>query len=125
MNSSRKLLALLMVAALLCAAFAPAAFVHSAALLVPLCLRPPGSPLLSHRPPVPGRVSHEKTFLKCVSMSGVMHGFLEWGAHAPRGNRRVNAHHEPTENRAQVRRGGRARRRPPAYRGISYFLIFS
>jgi hypothetical protein len=38
MNSSRKLLALLMVVALLLAAFAPAAFAHSAAILVPLCL---------------------------------------------------------------------------------------
>jgi hypothetical protein len=71
MNSSRKLLALLMVAALLCAAFAPASFAHSAAILVPLCLfsvcltmfpvrrvfdrcslpASPFSPLLASRPP--------------------------------------------------------------------------
>jgi hypothetical protein len=38
MNSPRKLLALLMVAALLCAVFAPASFAQSAAVLVPLCL---------------------------------------------------------------------------------------
>ena len=38
MNHSRKLLALLMVAAMLGAAFAPAAFAQSAAVLVPLCL---------------------------------------------------------------------------------------
>ena len=38
MNFSRKLLALVIVAALLCAAFAPVAFAHSAAILVPLCL---------------------------------------------------------------------------------------
>ena len=38
MNSSRKLLALLMVAALLFAAFAPAAYAQSAAILIPLFL---------------------------------------------------------------------------------------
>jgi hypothetical protein len=36
MNSSRKLFALLVVAALLCAAFAPAAYAQSAAILIPL-----------------------------------------------------------------------------------------
>jgi len=36
MNSSRKLLALLMVAALLCAAFAPASVLQSAVILIPL-----------------------------------------------------------------------------------------
>ena len=38
MNASRKLFALLLVAALLCAVFAPAAYTHSAAVLVPLFL---------------------------------------------------------------------------------------
>jgi len=38
MHSSRKLLALLMVVALLCAAFAPAAYTQSAAILIPLFL---------------------------------------------------------------------------------------
>ena len=38
MNFSRKLLALLIVVAVLCAAFAPASSAHSAAILVSLCL---------------------------------------------------------------------------------------
>jgi hypothetical protein len=38
MNSSRKLVTLLMVVALLLTAFAPASLAHSAAILVPLCL---------------------------------------------------------------------------------------
>jgi hypothetical protein len=38
MNFARKLLAIAIVAALVCVAFAPAPFAHSAAILLPLCL---------------------------------------------------------------------------------------